>query len=238
MSETITVANRFRGPLRSGNGGVSAGLAAQFFDGSVAVRIRRPPPIEIPLEVRLGVSVQVLHEGEVVLEAKSDSYPVDPPVNAEALSQTFERGILYVAEDHPAPECFVCGKRSDGLRIAPRYLPSMGLWATVWEADDSVSNDGMTVDDHVVWGVLDCPAGFAVAGYGIQRLEFFPALTDITATLHQPVPVGQPLAVIGWMIDRDDRRINGGTAIFDSDGTLLADAYAQHVPVPLDFASD
>lgn len=72
----------------------------------------------------------------------------------------------------------------------------------------------------------------------MSGLEFFPALTDITATLHQPAPVGQPLVVIGWMIDRDDRRINGGTATFDNDGTLLANAYAQHAPVPLDFASD
>ena len=239
MAEAIRVAKRFRGPLRSGNGGVSAGLAAQFLDGPVAVRIRRPPPIETPLEVRLGDSVQVLHEGEVILDAKSDTHPVYPPVNAETLSQIFERGVLPVAEDHPAPECFVCGKRSDGLRIAPRHLPrGLDLWATVWEADDSVSDDGLTVDDHVVWGVLDCPAGFAVAGYGIRPLEFFPALTDITATLHQPVPVGQPLAVVGWAIDRDDRRINGGTAVLDRDGSLLADAYAQHAPLPLDFASD
>lgn len=238
MSDAITVAKRFRGPLRSGNGGVSAGLAAQFLDGPVTVRIRQPPPIEVPLDVRAGESVQVLHDGEVVLEAKSASHPVTPPVNAEALSRTFERGILPVAENHPAPECFVCGRRSDGLRIAPHHLPGTDLWATVWEADASVSSDGVTVNDHIVWGVLDCPAGFAVAGAGIQKLEWFPALTDLTVALRQPVPVGQQLAVMGWMIDQDDRRINGGTAILDQDGGLLASAYAQHARVPLDFARD
>lgn len=238
MSETITVASRFRGPVRSGNGGVSAGLAAQFLDGSVTVRIRRPPPIGVPLEVRFGESVQVIRRREVILEAKAGSHPVDPPVSAEALSETFIRGTMPVAADHLAPECFVCGNRSDGLRIAPRHVPGTELWATVWEPDTSVSSRGVNVDDHVVWGALDCPAGFAVAGVGVQRLEFFPALTDITAVLHRPVPVGQPLAVIGWKIGGDNRRVNGGTAIFDMDGGLLASAYAQHAPVPLGFASD
>ncbi|MGA7269621.1 MAG: hypothetical protein WB239_00985 [Acidimicrobiia bacterium] len=152
--------------------------------------------------------------------------------------RTFDRGILPVAEDHAAPECFVCGHRSDGLAIAPRYLPGTDLWTTVWVADDRLPSDGVNVAQHVVWGVLDCPAGFAVARAGIQELEFFPALTDITAALYQPVPLGQQLAVVGWMIDRDDRRINGGTAIFDRDGNLLASSCAQHAPVPIDFASD
>lgn len=238
MPEPITISRRFRGPLRSGNGGVAAGLAAQLLDGPAAVRIRRPPPIEVPLEVRCGEPSQVLHQREVVLEVRPGTHALDPPVDADALSRTFDRGSFPVAEDHAAPECFVCGKRSDGLRIAPRHLPGTDLWATVWSPDGSVSSDGTTVDSHVVWGALDCPAGFAVARYGVQRLGFFPALTDITAAIHRSVPVGQPLAVIGWMIDRDERRINGGTAIFDTDGNLLAGSYAQHAPLPIDFASD
>lgn len=239
MAETITVDSRFRGPLTSGNGGVSAGLVAGFVQGPATVRLRRPPPIGKPLQVRRAESVvEVIDADEVVMEASGGTHPVDLPVDSEILMRTFTRGTTAVPDDYAVPECFVCGPREDGLRICPQYLPGTDVWATVWIPDASVSADGVTVDPHILWGALDCPAGFAVVRYGLVEPTFFPALARISANLDRPLPVGHPVAVFGWLIDEDERRINGGTAVVDTDGTVFASAYAQHARLPLDFATN
>lgn len=238
VAEFFTIGRRFRGPLRSGNGGVSAGLAAGFVQGPAAVRLRRPPPLGTPLRVRrVEGAVQVTDGETVVMEAVSGVHPVHPPLDEDVLERTFRRGTTPVPDGHRAPECFVCGPRADGLRICPRHLPDTQVWSTVWVPDGSVSSRGAAVDTHIVWGALDCPAGAAVVRGGLAQLTFFPALTDLTATIAHPVPVGQPVAVFGWLISDTERRINGGTALVDSDGTVLASAYAQHARLPLDFGN-
>jgi hypothetical protein len=175
---------------------------------------------------------------EVVLEAAGAIHPVDLPVDPDILLRTFTRGTTPVPKDYAVPGCFVCGSREDGLRICPHHLLGTEVWATVWIPDASASADGVTVDPHIVWGALDCPAGIAVVRYGLVEPKFFPALARLTANLDHPLPVGHPVAVFGWLIDEDERRINGGTAIVDADGTVFASAYAQHAQLPLDFASD
>ena len=139
-------------------------------------------------------------------------------------------------EDWLAPECFVCGPRTDGLRICPHHLPETEVWATVWIPDESVSANGATVDP-TSFGVLDCPAGIAVTQTGLAAPSFFAALTNLTAQLKHPIHLGTPVAVYGWFIDEDERRINGGTVILAGDGTILATAYAQHAQLPLNFGS-
>ncbi|MBW3665484.1 MAG: hypothetical protein KY469_20505 [Actinobacteria bacterium] len=237
-TEVVTIDRRFRGPLRSGNGGVSAGLAARFIEGPATVRLRRPPPLDRPLGVRrVDGAVHVFDGQELVMEASPAATPVEPPLQGAVLERTLERGTTPPPERHRAPECFVCGPRDDGLRICPRHLPGTQVWSTVWTPDDSVSSIGAVVDAHIVWGALDCPAGIAVVRGGLAELTFFPALTSLAATIEHPVPVGRPVAVLGWLISEDERRINGGTAVVGSDGTVLASAYAQHARLPLDFGS-
>lgn len=229
---------RFRGPRQSGNGGVSAGLAAGFVDGPASVRLRRPPALGKPLQLRRAEGVVQVVDGEdVIMEAVAASYPVEPPIDDDVLERTFKRGTTPMPETHRAPECFVCGPREDGLRIFARHLPGTRVWSTVWIPDESVSSTGAAVDAHVVWGALDCPAGFAVVQGGLAEVTFFPALAKLTATLERPVPVGRPVAVFGWPISEDERRVNGGTAIVDTHGAILASAYAEHARLPLNFGN-
>lgn len=54
VAAAITVAARFNGPLRSGNGGYSASLLAAGVDGPAAVNPRSPVPLERPLDVVSG----------------------------------------------------------------------------------------------------------------------------------------------------------------------------------------
>lgn len=239
---TITIDRRFRGPATSGNGGVSAGLAARHVDGPAAVRLRVPPPLDTALAVRVaGDGVAVVLDEQVVLEARPATVPVGVPVDGAELedivARTFARGANAVPLDHPAPECFVCGPRDDGLRVSVAALPGTDVWSSVWTPVAAVANDGRHVDEHVVWGVLDCPAGMAVVrGPVVGELPFFPALTQLTAALRHPVVVGEPVAVLAWNEASDERRANAGTAIVDRGGRVLAHAYAEHARLPSDFA--
>jgi hypothetical protein len=139
--------------------------------------------------------------------------------------------------NHPAPECFVCGPRDDGLRIVVHILPDTDVWSTMWTPAVSVASDGRHVDEHVVWGALDCPAGAAVVHGPVDgELPFFPALVRLTASLDHPVAVGEPVAVLAWNEPSDERRDNAGTAIVNRGGRVLAHAYAEHARLPIDFA--
>lgn len=238
-SETITIDPHFTGPSASGNGGVSAGLAAALLNKPAQVRLRRPPPLGRPLQVqRSEGEIQVVDAGDAVLIATEGTHPVDVPVDSDVLARTLERGPTAVFNDHTAPECYVCGHRSDGLRVCPHRLPDTDILATVWTPDASVSSNGRTVDPHIVWGALDSPAGFAVTRYGVEPMTFFAALTRMTTDIVQPVRVDHPVAVFGWLIDQDERRINGGTAIVVPDGTVLATAHCQHARLPVAFGTD
>jgi len=210
-------------------------LAAGFLDGPVTVRLRRPPPLARPLTVqREAADVRVMDGDELVLHARPSSGRGQVTVDDGLLQRTLDRGTMVVPEGHPAPECFVCGPRDDGLRVCPAALEGTELWASVWIPDRSVSSDGHQVDPHVVWGALDCPAGFAVVRSGRAPLTHFPALTEFTVTLDHPVRVGQPVAVWGWSSGQDD--VDGATAIIDADGVVCATGYARHVLLPVDFA--
>ncbi len=237
MVATLTIDRRFRGPRRSGNGGVSAGLAAGLFDGPATVRLRRPPPLGRPLTVRREpAGVQITDGDQLVLHALPASEGVEVTVDHELLQRTFDRGTTPVPEGHAAPECFVCGPRDDGLGICPTVLDGTDLWATVWIPGRSVSSDGHQGDPHVVWGALDCPAGFAVVRAGRAPLTHFPALTELTVTLDHPVRVGEPVAVWGWASGQEDDHVDGATAIIDADGGVCATGYARHALLPVDFA--
>lgn len=239
---TVTIDRRFRGPVASGNGGVSAGLAAAALSGSVAVRLHIPPPVDVPLTIHEDEDVVTVLRGEtIVMDCRAAEVPIGLPVTGrdleEVLAATFDRGPGEVPQDHAAPECFVCGPRDDGLRVFVRNLPGTEAWSTTWSPDESVAPDGQHAARHVLWGVLDCPAGMAVLRGPVDGdLPFFPALARLTARIDHDIPVGERVAVLAWPTSEDERRANAGTAIVGGDGTVLAMAYAEHARLPVDFA--
>lgn len=131
---------RFNGPPWSGNGGYSCGLVGRFIDGPAAVRLRIPPPLDVPMEVRkTGTAVELFHNDQMVASATPATVEIDIPkppdlVAAEAASRRF-RGF----DSHFYPGCFVCGPdrdHGDGLRIfagpvehgsGPEGMPRRGL---------------------------------------------------------------------------------------------------------------
>lgn len=203
------------------------------------MRLHRPPLLEkaMRIEREAGV-VRIFDDADIVLEARPSAVEVvDAPLDRSVTETVLERGPAPVDPDHPAPDCFVCGHREDGLRLSPRHLEGTDIWATTWTPDASMSQNGSTVEERIIWGALDCPAGFAVIGFGVETADFFPALTRFDVTITRQVPVGRAVVVAGWYISEDPKRIHGGTAIVDDEGTVLASGFASHARVPLSFAN-
>src|SRR5262245_41014607 len=114
---TIVIESKFHGPANSGNGGYVSGRMASFIDGAATVRLRVPPPLDVPMEVEQTESrVFLRHQGSVIAEAWPVKLALDvpkPPTadEAEAASREFP-GF----KSHRFPSCFVCGpQRDDGL---------------------------------------------------------------------------------------------------------------------------
>ena len=68
MLESLSISSRFNGPLESGNGGYSSGVIAGFLEGSAEVSLRRPVPLDTPLDLvrREDGGVRVL-DGEALV---------------------------------------------------------------------------------------------------------------------------------------------------------------------------
>ncbi len=80
MSEQVTIDRRFHGPPQSGNGGYVCGVVAGLVGGTAEVTLRRPPPLDRPLQVaRLDDGGVALRDGETVIaEGAPASLEIDP----------------------------------------------------------------------------------------------------------------------------------------------------------------
>src|SRR5215213_5716687 len=107
----VVIERRYNGPPDSGHGGWSAGQAALQLDAPVAeVTLRRPPPLETPLDVVPAPEGVELRDGEaVVLAARAVSLALDgpPPAGLEAAAKASARFAWL--HEHPFPTCFGCG---------------------------------------------------------------------------------------------------------------------------------
>lgn len=229
--ESITIAPDLNGPRATAQGGIAAGLLAAGLEGPVRVRLHRPPPLGVPLDVAPdGDGLVATLGADVVLSAERAPAPHHPPPGvtvAEAATVAMDQAT------HVAQDCVVCGPRHPrtlGIFPAPVREDVVALrWRPAgWYVD------GGAVRPEIVWGVLDCPG--ALACHHAAAPGHFPALGTITAALHAPVPADRDLLVIGWHRGTDGRKSHGSTAILDADGGVLAVADLVCVAVPVDWA--
>ncbi len=73
--DTITIADRFRGPPQSGNGGYVAGVAAGLLntDGPVEVTLRSPIPLDAPLTIHHDVEYTSIMQDETLIAEVRES---------------------------------------------------------------------------------------------------------------------------------------------------------------------
>jgi len=239
----LTIPSRFNGPAGVGNGGYVCGRIAAYVDGPATVTLRRPPPLDTPMEVERDGdgSVRVRHGRTLIGEAApSPAGPVEIPATVSlANAGAAGRGARYFT-DPVFPDCFVCGmnrRPGDGLRIFPGPVAGLGLWAAPWTPDRSVADSGGRVRAEVVWAALDCPSGIAAAeaaglgdGAGWDTAIL---LGRMTAAILAPRPaVGDQCRVIAWPHQRDGRKLTAGSALLGPAGEVLAVAGAVWLTVP------
>lgn len=217
MTSTLTIAQRFRGPLTSGNGGYSAGLFAGATGlPAVEVTLRLPPPLERALEVvEDGERWRLLDDDLCVAEATAGDPRVRIPP-APSFAEALAASLQPSGWSAPAfAECFVCGTRpnGDGLEIHPRPVTGRddGLVAAAWVAAD--------VAAEIVWAAIDCPGAYAVVGGG-ARGE--PLLARMTARIDRLPEEGERCVVVGWPLGSEGRKHAAATALHGAAGEVLA----------------
>lgn len=230
MRETIVIDRRFRGPPESANGGYACGLLAGYMHEPAEVTLRKPPPLERPLEIAIEDGHTGLIDGDELIGEAAPAGELEigapaPPTFDEA--ETAARAYQGF-DNHPFANCFVCGdRRDDGLRIFPGAARDGSLVAAPWVPDASLAGEAEAVRPEFVWASLDCPGAWAFmseAGEGRPIV-----LGRLAAKLVAPVHVRERHVVMGWPLGGDGRKLYAGTALYTADGELCALARATWV---------
>ena len=238
----LTIAARFRGPAKSGNGGYTAGSLAARVLGSaepvaVEVTLRQPPPLDVAMRVQHleADDVTWLLMGEAkIAEARAVGIELDP---VEAVgsgeAQAAERGFPGLRE-HPFPTCFACGTaraEGDGMRIFPG--PVGDRMAALWTPDASLGEqhdlprEPARVGLGPAWAALDCIGGWAGDMEGRKMV-----LGRMTAKVDALPAVGEPHVLMGKSLGQQGRKTFTASTLYDADRRVVA--RAQHVWIEID----
>lgn len=233
----IEISSRYGGPPNIGHGGYVAGLFAERTPGAVQVTLRRPAPLDQPLEmVDQGEGRWAIMAGEDAV-ATSEPTTLDvevPPAPTVDAAREAEAGSPSFFNGHGVHgTCFGCSSaraEGDALRIfaGPTTVDGHDMVAAVWTPGDTFADADGTVSPLWVLAALDCPGAFAF----IADQQKAGLLGRIVFQQHHPVQAHDEHVVTGWQIGVDGRKMLAGTALFDSAGKLLAAAKATWFPFP------
>jgi hypothetical protein len=111
------------------------------------------------------------------------------------------------------------------LHILVGPVAGRGVAADTWTpATDLAGADGV-VRPEFVWAALDCSGG--VGSWLADPIGGNPfVLGRMAVTIDRPVGAGAQHAVVGWRAAHDGRKVTAGSAIFTSDGGLVATGLA------------
>lgn len=219
---TLLIKRRFCGPPDSGNGGYVSGCLAEHIDGPARVRLLKPPPLEVPMEIMsTAEGVSLLWQGDVYARA----WPVDFEANAppapsldEARAMSRNYGGF---SGHDFPTCFGCGPErgeGDGMRIFAGYSAESPWVAAPWLPDSSLGDPGGRIFSRFIWAALDCPGAWSfLESTGTPTL-----LGEFSVRIDGLAYADREYIVTGWEIDRDGRKHHTGTALFSVTGERLA----------------
>ena len=227
VSEPLSIPGRFNGPLQSGNGGYCAGVAAGFLEGAAEASLRRPVPLDTPLDVvRQGDgSVQVLDGEALVIEARSvPEVEADVPEPVSLHQARLAAARYRGAAEGPFSRCFVCGRaREDAFGVFAGAVEGRELVASPWTPPSWAADASGHVLAEFVWAVLDCPTYFALYASGELPMS---VLARLTARIDAPVVAGEEHVVIAWPIEIEGRKHQAGSAVLSLAGEPLAIARA------------
>jgi hypothetical protein len=219
---TIRIEARFNGPPGSANGGYACGLIAGAIGDNINVRLHRPPPLGVSLQVEAcSANEWQIKQGEqtiaVATRTQAQTRVPKPPsyLDSLMLSKNYE-GF----KAHPYPTCFVCGPRrevGDGLRIFPGAMPGAQQVAAPWLPHADLSDGEGKVRPEFIWAALDCPGYFASFAEGRVGL-----LGELAVHIDRSVHIEEPCVIVAWRILVEGRKHKVGTALFDEEGERCA----------------
>jgi hypothetical protein len=227
VGPSLSIPSRFNGPLESGNGGYSSGLVAGFLEGPAEVSLRRPVPLDTPLEVvrEDDGSVRVLDGEALVAEGRSA-----PELEVRAPAPVSPDEARLAATRYRAPadglfsRCFVCGRaREDAFGVFAGAVDGRRLVASPWTPPSWTADAAGHVLPEFVWAVLDCPTYFALYMDGELPMS---VLARLAVRIDAPVVADTEQVVIGWPISSDGRKRYAGSAVMSPEGETLAVAEA------------
>ncbi|MEO0599916.1 MAG: hypothetical protein AAF211_00675 [Myxococcota bacterium] len=241
MKTTLRIPRRYRGPSRSGNGGISAGLVATsgaFEDAAaVEVTLRTPPPLDVDLALSRTDAGVALHHGQtLVATARTATLPDDVPDAVDGETARAAMAGYRNRDGHPLPECYVCGTsrgERDSMRLHAGPVAGRDIVATRWTPLAEDGDGTGHVMTPVVWGALDCPSFL-----GLGAAAPFALLGRLTASVLRRPEIGEPCVVIGWSVrPAEGRKHFGGAAVFGADGARVGWSHATWIQVdPAAFA--
>lgn len=223
MSESLSIPRRFNGPLESGNGGYCSGVTASFLEGAAEVSLRRPVPLDAPLDVvrENDGSVRVLDGEALVAEAHSaPEFEVEVPAPVSPHEARLAAARYRGRSDGLFSRCFVCGRaREDAFGVFAGAVEGRQLVASPWTPPSWTADAAGRVLPEFVWAVLDCPTYFALYMNGELPMS---VLARLTARIDAPVVAGEEHVVIAWPIETDGRKHHAGSAVLSPEGEALA----------------
>ena len=218
----VVIPSRFNGPPRSGHGGYSCGCAAALVDApAVEVTLRRPPPLERPLDVRRDGDAVALHDGdELVATARPAELEVDGPPAARARRRGRRRRALRVARRAiRSRRCFGCGPARDPAdalclytgpvgdgRFAVPWTPAPWTAATAWWLR---SSRGRRSTARAPRRSTAGSRARSCSGGSPSRSR-------------APIAVGEPHVIQSWPEGEDGRKRFSAVALFTADGERRA----------------
>jgi hypothetical protein len=231
--EEFAIAERFRGPPRSGNGGYVCGRLAAHIPGTAAVRLKVPPPLAARLRLESEADYARLRHGERLIgEARASHVHIEVPAPPDlAAAEAASRGYLGFRE-HSFPGCFVCGPDrtpGDGLRIFPGPVADGPQVAAPWLPDASLADASRRIRREFLWSALDCTGAFAIMP---EASELAVVLGELAASFHGPLEPGEPCIATGWSLGIEGRKRYAGSAVHTTAGRLVALARAIWIAVP------
>jgi len=175
----------------------------------------------------------------LIAEARLQPFNLDipaPPNFQQALAVRHLAIPLQQRQDSPMPGslglhpiCFCCGAgHSTGLQVYAAPLggqvaaPLGGQVAAAWQTRTEWGDADGQLPARFLWTALDCPGQLAYFHAG----QLTGLLGRMTASVHAKVQAGEPLVVTAWPINVDGKKHFAGSAIFNRQGELVAQAIA------------
>ena len=220
----LTVPARFSGPSGYANGGWIAGMLAQVTGLDTAQITLRSP---VPLETNLSVTADhLLHGEKLIAEIAPGSFTRDAPPFVPLSEAIAAEANTRVRATTDYGDCLVCGvNRLDGYQLKPGPV---GDGATPEQATLSACrwlpkriSPALAAIDIIpaTWAAMDCPGVWTVDASLEPML-----LGRIIGSVSHPPNLEDEFIVVGQFHAREGRKMLTSTAVYNTDGNLMARA--------------